>query len=184
MNIFFGGNKLLYVEDIIKKAKLKEGMRIADLGCGNHGYFLFNPSIIVGNSGLVYAVDVFKPTLDNLAKTIKTENYKNIKTVWSNLENYKATKINSMSLDVVFLVNVLHQSNKKIDVLRESIRLLKVGAKIIIVDWIEGASLIGPEKENKINKENLIIAMQKLGLDKEEEFVAGKFHYGLIFKKI
>jgi len=184
MKNYFGGNKLLYIEDIIKKANLKEGMRIADLGCGNHGYFLFNPSIIVGNTGLVYAVDVFKKSLEDLDKTIKRENYKNIKTIWSNLENYKATKINSMSLDVVFLVNVLHQSDKKIDILRESIRLLKVGAKIIIVDWIEVSSLIGPAKENKINKENLLLAMQKLGLNKEDEFVAGKFHYGLIFKKI
>jgi len=184
MKIFFGGNKLLFVEEIIKKANLKEGMKIADLGCGTHGYFIFNPSFIVGNTGIVYAVDVLKAVIEDLDKTIKTENYKNIKTVWSNLENYKATKIDSMTLDITFLVNVLHQSSKKIDILRESIRMLKKDGKIVVVDWIEGASIIGPEKNRKINKENLIIAMQKLGLNLEEDFVAGKFHYGLIFKKV
>lgn len=184
MKNFFGGNKLLFIEEIIKKANLKEGMKVADLGCGTHGYFIFNPSLILGTTGIVYAVDVLKPVLESISKTIKTENYKNIKTVWSNLENHKATKIDSMTLDVSFLVNVLHQSDKKIDILRESIRMLKKQGKIIIVDWIQGETLIGPEKERKIDKENLIIAMQKLGLDLEEDFVAGKYHYGLIFKKL
>ncbi|MDA3839956.1 MAG: class I SAM-dependent methyltransferase [Patescibacteria group bacterium] len=184
MNNIFGGNKLLYFEEIIKKANLKEGMKVADLGCGTHGYFIFKPSFIVGTTGSVYAVDVLKPVLDNINKTIKLENHKNITTIWSNLENYKATKIDSMILDFVFLVNVLHQSNKKVDILREAIRMLKKNAKIVIVDWVEGASVIGPEKDKKINKENLIIALQKLGLNLEEDFVAGKFHYGLIFKKI
>ncbi len=184
MQNIFGGNKLLYTEEIIKKSNLKEGMKIADLGCGTHGYFIFNPSFIVGSSGLVYAVDVLKPVLSDIDKTIKLEAYKNIKTIWSNLENYKATTIDSMSLDIVYLVNVLHQSDKKVDILRESIRMLKKSSKIVIVDWIEGASIIGPAKESKINKENLLIALQKLGMSFEEEFVAGKFHYGLIFKKL
>ena len=184
MNNIFGGNKLLFVEEIIKKAKIKEGMSIADLGCGSHGLFVFNPSFLVGNTGVVYALDVLKNILEDLNKIIKRENYKNIKTVWSNLENYKASKIDSMVLDVVFLVNVLHQSDKKVDILRESIRMLKKNGRILIVDWIEGATLIGPQKERKINKDNLIIASQKLGLDLEEEFVAGRYHYGLIFKKL
>ncbi len=184
MNNLFGGNKLLFVEEIIAKGGLKEGMKIADLGCGTHGYFIYNPSLIVGKKGLVYAVDVLKPVLENHNKIIKTEHYKNIKTIWSNLENYKACKIDSMTIDLVFLVNVLHQSDKKIDILREAIRLLKKQARIIIVDWTEGASLIGPDKNKKINKANLIIAMKKLGMSLEEDFVAGKFHYGLIFKKL
>ena len=184
MKNFFGGNNLLFIEEIIKKAKIKDGMKIADLGCGTHGYFIFNPSFLVGNSGIVYAVDVLKRVLEDIDKTIKLENYKNVKTIWSNLENHKATKIDSMTLDIVFLVNVLHQSNKKVDLLREAIRMLKKNRMIIIVDWIQGATLIGPEKDKKIDKENLILAMQKLGLNLEEDFVAGKYHYGLIFKKL
>ena len=184
MKNFFGGNNLLFIEEIIKKAKIKDGMKIADLGCGTHGYFIFNPSFLVGNSGIVYAVDVLKRVLEDIDKTIKLENYKNVKTIWSNLENHKATKIDSMTLDIVFLVNVLHQSNKKVDLLREAIRMLKKNGMIIIVDWIQGATLIGPEKDKKIDKENLILAMQKLGLNLEEDFVAGKYHYGLIFKKL
>jgi ubiquinone/menaquinone biosynthesis C-methylase UbiE len=180
----FRGNKLLFVEEIIKKAKLKEGMKIADLGCGSHGYFIFNPSFLIGNTGIVYALDVLKIVLEDLDKTIKIENYKNIKTVWSNLENYKASKIDSMTLDVSFLVNVLYQSDKKVDVLREAIRMLKKSGRIIIVEWVQEASLIGPPMEKKIEKDNLILAMQKLGLSLEEEFVAGRYHYGLIFKKL
>lgn len=179
-----GGNSLLYIDKIIDVAKIKEGMRVADFGCGAHGTFVFNASEIVGNEGTVYAVDVFKGALENIDKIIKSENYKNIKTIWSNLENYKATKINSMTLDLSLLINVLHQSDKKVDILREVIRLMKKGSKLLIVDWGEGASIMGPDKNNKINKENLIIALQRLGLNVEEEFVAGKFHFGLLLKKI
>ncbi len=179
-----GGNTLLYIDKIIEIAKIKEGMKIADFGCGAHGTFVFNASEITGNSGIVYAADVFKGALENIDKIVKSESYRNIKTVWSNLENYKATKINSMSLDLAFLINVLHQSDKKVDILREVIRTMKKGARLIIVDWGEGASLMGPDKSKKINKENLIIALQRLGLNIEEEFVGGKFHFGLLLKKI
>lgn len=179
-----GGNNLLYINKIIDKAKIKEGMKIADFGCGTHGYFVFEPSQKVGNSGLVYAIDVFRGAIESIEKIIKLENYKNIKTVWSNLENYKATKINSMTVDLAFLINVLHQSEKKVEILREVIRTMKVNSKLILVDWTEGASIIGPEKNKKINKENLIIATQRLGLILEDEFIAGKFHFGLVLRKI
>lgn len=184
MKNIFGGNKFLYINEILQKGTIKEGMRIGDLGCGSNGFFVYSSSKLVGNSGLVYAVDVMQNVLDDIERTVKNENYKNIKTVRSNLEVYKATKIDSMSLDLVFLVNILNQSDKKIDILREVIRLLKKSAKVIIVEWVEGASIIGPHKERKINKENLLIATQRLGLSLEEEFIAGRFHYGLVFKKI
>ncbi|PLX20425.1 hypothetical protein C0584_05795 [Candidatus Parcubacteria bacterium] len=176
--------KLFSIKEIITKAKIKEGMRVADFGVGANGYFLFELSKVVGDSGLVYAIDIIKEALDNINRIIKLENYKNIKTVWSNLEKNKATKINPMSVDVGLLVNTLHQSTNRIDMLREVVRLIKKNGTLLVVDWVEHSTPMGPKSGYKVNKENLLKGAERLGLLLEDDSVVGDYHYCLIFKKI
>lgn len=174
---------MLEIENIFKKASLGDGMKVADLGCGMSGTFIYGSAKKIGKNGLVYAVDVVKNVLESIDQEIKNESHPNIKTVWSDLEKYKATKINSGSLDFVFMSNVLHQNEDRLSILRESIRLLKKEGRIMIIDWNDNHAPVGPQKDKKIDKNNLIIAMKKLGCQEEEEFVAGPYHFALIFIK-
>ena len=48
MNHLIGKNGLLDQNLILKKAQIGESDKIADLGCGMHGYFVFPASLIVG----------------------------------------------------------------------------------------------------------------------------------------
>ena len=176
------GNTLLDTKLILKKAKLKEGMRVADLGCGGLAYFTFPISELVGDKGIVYAVDVFKKSLESLKKRISQEHMHNIKTVWSDIEVFQATKIESSTLDAVFLLNTLHQLKNKKEAIRESIRLIKKGGRLMIVDWSHDKAM-GPNRESMVDKDTLLIIVQKMGLNLVEEFVPGKDHFGLIFDK-
>ncbi|MEA3398789.1 MAG: methyltransferase domain-containing protein [Patescibacteria group bacterium] len=178
-----GGSKLLDVELILKKTQLKQGQEVADLGCGKTGFFIFPMADIIGNYGIVYAVDILKTTLETIDRRIKLDNIKNIKTVWSNLEIFNATNIESGSLDAVLLVNTLYQSQKRVEILRESIRMLKIGGKLVIVDWNDSSIPIGPAPRERVHYENLITGAQKLGLLLEDEFVPGQCHYGVVFSK-
>lgn len=179
-----GGNKLIDVDLILEKAGLKEGMNIADLGCGTTGHFVFPASEIVGDKGNVYAVDILRTVLHNLNKRIKQENIKNVKTIWSDLEIFGATKLDSSVLDIALLVNTLYQSRKRVEMLREAIRLLKQGGKLVVVEWKNISLPFGPPLESRVDKENLKNGVSKLGLKLEEDFFAGSCHYGLIFQKI
>ncbi|MFA6460614.1 MAG: methyltransferase domain-containing protein [Patescibacteria group bacterium] len=174
---------LLNIDLILEKAKISEGFKIGDLGCGRGGHFTFLSAEKVGKKGVVYAVDVMKNNLALITKEAKELNLPQITPVWSDIETYGGTKIDKESLDIIFLVNVLHESSKPLDIIKESLRLLKKSGKVVIADWKKISSPIGPELSARLNKETLISAVGKLGLSLEEEFEAGKYHFGLIFIK-
>ena len=179
-----GGNTLIDADLIYKKAGIKEGMKVADLGCGSLAYFSFPMAKMVGKRGQVYAVDILKAILENIDKKIRVENIENMLTVWTNLEVFKATKISSSSLDVALLVNTLHLSQKRADILRETIRMMKKDGKLMVVDWKETDLPFGPPVDDRVNVENLKKAGEKLGLRLDDDFSAGLYHFGLIFSKV
>jgi ubiquinone/menaquinone biosynthesis C-methylase UbiE len=179
-----GGNTLIDAELIYKKAEIKEGMKVADLGCGSLAYFSFPMVKMVGEKGQIYVVDILKTILETINRKIRLENIDNMQTVWTNLETFKATKISSGSLDVALLINTLHLSQKRADILRETIRMMKKNSKLVVVDWKETDLPFGPPSEDRVNVENLKKAGEKLGLRLDDDFSAGLYHFGLIFSKI
>jgi ubiquinone/menaquinone biosynthesis C-methylase UbiE len=179
-----GGSALIDANLILSKAQVEDKTKVADLGCGSSGHFVFPAAKIVGKKGIVYAVDILRTALETINKRARAENLANIKTVWSNLEIFGATKIEAGSLDVVMLINTLYQSHKRTEILRESIRLLKKNGRLVIVEWKNVAAPIGPPVEEKVKKELVDGAVKKLGLRQETEFEAGTYHYGLVYIKL
>ncbi len=179
-----GGNTLIDANLILEVAQIGDKSKVADLGCGATGHFVFPAASLVGRRGVVYAVDILKTILENIGRRVKLENIQNIRTVWSDIEMFGATKIENNSLDVAMLINTLYQSHKRAEILRESARMVKKDGILIVVEWKNIATPIGPPAEEKVKKDLLIIGAKKLGLMLEEEFEAGQYHFGLILKKI
>jgi len=175
---------LFDIPAILAKINISSRQSVAELGCGNFGFFVFPLARIVGREGKIYAVDILKSTLEEITRTAKQENLPQITTVWSNLEIYKATKIETSSLDCALLVNILHQSDKRLEILRESVRLLKRGGKLLIIEWKDSDSPLGPSPEKRVNLTAIKLAAPKLNLEIKEEFSAGPYHFGLILNKI
>lgn len=171
--------------DVLSKIGLDAGMAVGDLGCGNLGYFSLISAKRVGKSGVVYAVDILKPSLESVANIARQNGLDNIKTVWSNLELLGATRIPEGTLDIVFLHNVLFQSKKKDLILKESQRLLKVGGKLMVIDWLKAQTPngFGPPEAVRPDPEEIKKIGQKISLRLLEEFTAGPYHFGLIFIK-
>ena len=182
MNLYFKNN-LLNTELILQKANLKKNAQVADFGCGSLALFVFQIAKVV-EKGRVYAVDILKTALEEVKNKAKIENIKNIETIWSNLEIFKATKIESSSLDVAFLINVLYQSDKKDEILREISRMLKIKGKLIIVDWKDSALPLGPTSDKRIDINLLKKQVQNAGFKLEEEFDAGDYHFGMVLVNI
>ncbi len=179
-----GGNELLNPWDLIKnKLGVTYGSKVADLGCGGAGYFVLQAAQIVGPEGIVYAVDILKSALSNVETRAKLLGLNNIKTIWSDLEKYGATKIHNDSVDFVILTNVLFQNKHHGNILKEAARLTKKDGKILVVDWQEGRFPIGPSPQIKVPVNQVIDLAEALNLKLEKQFEAGKFHYGLVFRK-
>lgn len=175
---------LFDIDNILRKITVEEGQKVAELGCGNFGFFVWPLAKIVGRRGMVYAVDILKSTLEEIKRHALKENFPQIKTIWSNLEIFKATTIETNSLDKALLVNVLHQSDKKIEILREAIRLLKRGGNLLIIEWESTDSPLGPATNSRVKLDSLKSAAPKIGLDIKEVFSAGPYHYGLTLTKL
>lgn len=177
-------NKLFDIDFILSNLNISEKDKVADLGCGAYAFFTFKLAKLIGSRGKVYAIDVLKSIVEDVEKEAWQQNLKHIQAIWSNLEVYKGTKIESSSLDKALLVNTLNQSSNKEGMIKETSRMLKIGGQLLIVDWKLSAAPFGPEPHRRINPHTLKEKLKQYNLLVEKEFEAGPFHYAIIFKKV
>lgn len=186
MALIATGTQLLNPEQILRnQAKLGAGMKVADFGCGN-GFFTFTAARLVGEKGLVYAVDVQKTCLGTIASESRRHRLNNVKTVWSNLEVFGATNIPAESVDVGLVIHTLYLVDQVNDFLREVARLIKPGGLLIVIDWQPNAKGAGgPKTENRTSEEQVRSAAGAIPVLQETEFFnPGKDNYGLVYRRL
>ena len=177
------GVQFINKEEIIKKIDLTEGMTIADLGCGNLGYFIIPMAKLLGKEGKAYAVDILPSALDAVRNQAKLDGVTNLETVRSNLEKVGATNIAEKSLDVAMLINVLFQNKHYKDILTEAVRLIKDGGKLLVIDWKKTGAPFGPPVENRVDDFEIKKTAQELNLQLVEEIAVNNYFWGLVFVK-
>lgn len=175
---------LFDINKILSKINISENQKVAEFGCGNFGFFVFPLAKLVGRDGEVYAIDILKEALREIKRQAEIKNLTQIKPIWSDLEIFRATKIESSSLDTITIINVLYQVQKKLTVLKEATRLIKSGGKILVIDWDSKKLPFGPKEENKISIDEVIKESANLGLKVIEKFDAGPYHYGIVLTKL
>jgi ubiquinone/menaquinone biosynthesis C-methylase UbiE len=173
------------VPAMIKRLELKPGYIVADLGTGREARMALAAGQVVGNDGMVYAVDIVKSILPAVQTKAAIHGINNIHTVWSDLEIYGAAKeIADNSVDAACLVTILFQSRKHQAILREAIRILKPGGRLVIADWKSASDVpLGPAPEMRVKPEDVIKLASDLKLKLIDEFDAGRCHWGLLFQK-
>lgn len=178
-----GGTQLLNPQEILTKVQIIEGMKIADLGSGNLGYFAVPAAQMTGKTGQVYAVDILKPVLEAVRSRAKLAGLTNLTTVWADLEKVGSTKIPAASIDLSILVNMLFQNKKKKDIFQEAARILKKGGKLLVIDWKKIGIPFGPPVELRVEPTLVRDLAGQLGLSLVEETEFGDYFWGLIFVK-
>lgn len=185
MPLFSLGNQILDPKPILERGKVMQGAIVADLGCGGVGHFVFPASRMVGTGGHVYAVDILPSVLESINRRIREENVVNVSTVWSDLEIFRGAKdIADGALDVGMLLNTLFQSKKKEAMMRESVRMIKRGGILLVVEWKKSAASFGPALDLRLSEEETRRLAREAGLDESDAFQAGPYHYGMVFKKV
>lgn len=171
---------LLDPQLLFQKSQLQPGMHVADFACGRTGHVVFPASIIVGEKGVVYAVDILKDILENIRKRASTEALTNIHTVWSDVEKVGKTAIPAKSLDIVFMVNALSHGPNSLLALEEANRLLRDKGRMVVVDWYKKAPSLGPEQKNFVNFDLVKSWATQNGYVVQEEFEAGVYYWALV----
>jgi len=162
---------------------LREGDIVADIGTGI-GHALITLSRAVGDTGKVMALDVQKDLLKNATDLIKEQKLKNVETVWADVELPHGTRLPDTSLDAVVFVNILFQLDDKAAALAEAKRILKPKGKLLLVDWADSFTGLGPTKTRVITEHDAEKLFMNAGFHKEKAFRAGPHHYGIVFSII
>lgn len=177
-----GTGGFLSPQKALDQLEINAASKIADFGCG-HGYFAIPLAKMVGQDGQIYAVDVLQDALNEVKERAERENLSNIQTVRGNLEAPDGSRLPENSCDMVLLANVLFQSNKKADIIKEARRVLKSNGKMIIVDWHVTSEALTLNSGWRIGPQEAQGLAESQNFSFERTFDAGDYHYGLIFKK-
>jgi ubiquinone/menaquinone biosynthesis C-methylase UbiE len=94
----------------LKKIGLKYGQRVLDFGC-RVGHYTIPAAKVVGNDGIVYAVDKEQQALNELEQKASHLNLKNIRTI--NTSGQIQINLENDSVDIVLFYDVLHYHEKK-----------------------------------------------------------------------
>ena len=95
-------------ELVFSELTLKSGDCFFDLGCGP-GDYSFQASAIVGDSGVVYALDREKELIDELKEKAACQGLKNIKAIAADIN--APLLIEDKCVDVCFMATALHIPN-------------------------------------------------------------------------
>ncbi|MEA3452748.1 MAG: class I SAM-dependent methyltransferase [Patescibacteria group bacterium] len=167
-------------EKIIEQLGIKQDWNAAEFGCGQGGFTIELARVLP--KGMVYALDIQEEPLSALLGKAKVEGLSNIKTIQCDLEEPKGSTLRDGVLDLVLVTNILFQSTKREEILREAKRILNVNGKIIVVDW-KVDSPFGPE-EGRVSLDE-IEKLMRLNLDMKlvKKLEADTYHWSAIFEK-
>jgi len=171
---------LIQPNEVLSQLDLRDNMAAADFGCGN-GFFSI-PLAKLMPQGKVYALDVVKESLEAVQSQAGLEEIENIETVHCNLEVLGASKLDNDSVDLVLMRNILFQSQKKAEIVKEAKRVLKPEGRLVLLEWIPGASL-APKEGWMITKQEAQKLVGAEGMKLSGELTMDNQHYGLVFKK-
>jgi len=174
--------KFIDPDKIISQLDIQQGSLIADFGCGT-GYFSFPLAKKVGEKGTVYSLDILPQIIETIESQAKLDNLKNIISKRVNFEKQDGSGLEAESLDWVILKDVLYQNQDKEAIIQEAKRVLKSGGKVLVVEWNEENLMIGPEKELRVKKQDILDLAKKVGLEFVSDIDAGDFNYGFVLIK-
>lgn len=174
-------SRFLSPQRIIEQAGIRIGSTVADFGCGQ-GDFVLAVAHVVGPDGKVCAIDIQDSALSSTRSKIRMEGMLHVDLVKANVEVYGSTKLPDASQDAVLLTNLLFQTKKKEDVLKETARVMKQRGVVVFTDWKKGVPM-GPSHPLRIEREEVQKLMEKSGFAFEKDIDAGMFHFGMVFIK-
>lgn len=176
-----GTGGFLHPEETVKQLNIKKWMKVADFGCGS-GYFTLPIAKRLAHESRVYAIDIIPEALESVRSRARLQGLFNVETVRCNLEEVKSSGLAENSMDLVLLANILFQSGKKIDIIKEAKRILKEDGEIAVIDWKPDQPM-GPAKEFVVPPGAVKKIVEDEGLRFKKELSVDKYHWGLIFGK-
>ena len=117
-------------EKYIATFGIKTGDTVVDYGCGP-GAFIKSASLLAGETGTVFAVDLHEMAISSVNELIRKKNLKNVRPV---LANGYSVDIPDNTADLVYAIDMFHMVKESDIFLNEICRITKNRGTLLIED--------------------------------------------------
>ena len=169
-----GRDERLQINRVMDILEITTGKNVADIGAGS-GWFTVRAARRVGDTGVVYAVDINPEAAHYIDNRARKERLHNVKTILSKSDD---PQLPANALDSVLLLKTYHEVEKPIALLRNLRGSLRPGAKVGVIDRN------GNGENHGVNREIVIKEALEAGyvLLAQYDFVKGDgMDYFLVF---
>ena len=170
-------------EKNIEQFSVGEGWKVADLGAGSGAYSFALAEVVGNGDGHVYAVDINQGLLSKISNEARERRLIAIEVVRGDLERVGGTTLRDQSVEAVVTANIFFMIEDKKALVGEVARILKLGGRVLVIDWVASFGGLGPHPDNIIEQDQLQALFENAGFTYEQTIDAGAQHYGLIFKR-
>lgn len=116
---------------IVSALGLRPGMSVADIGAGT-GLFTLLFAPLVGPEGRVYAVDISKVFITNVARRAREQGDVNVQTLVGTQHD---TKLPAASVDIAFICDTYHHFEYPQNMLASIHDAVKPGGSLVVIDY-------------------------------------------------
>lgn len=109
---------------------IQKGQTVVDYGCGT-GRYLPGASEMVGDKGIVFAVDIHELAIKSAFQLIKKHNLKNVRPIQT---DGKTVNIPSHTADIIYALDMFHMVKDTRTFLQELNRLVKPDGTLYLED--------------------------------------------------
>jgi ubiquinone/menaquinone biosynthesis C-methylase UbiE len=166
-------------ELLLAELKLKPGMVVADIGAGS-GYHSRRMADVVGKTGKVYAVDVQPQMVQMLSKIAREDRYGNVKPILSTADD---VKLPAASVDLAIMVDVYHELEFPLEVMRSIIKSLKPGGRVAFVEYRAEDPNVPIKALHKMSEAQIKREVAPLGLEWERTSGVLPWQHVVFFRK-
>jgi ubiquinone/menaquinone biosynthesis C-methylase UbiE len=166
---------------VFSEIHLNSGDSFLDLGCGVGDYAIYAAGI-VGDAGVVYAVDRWEEMVRKLIETADSQGFENIVGIVSDIT--VPLPLEDHCIDVCFISTVLHTLDINKDMsplLGEIRRVLKPDGRLAIIECKKEEATFGPPKHIRLSPEEIEVFTTSCGF-KRTGFTDLGYNYMIQFK--
>jgi ubiquinone/menaquinone biosynthesis C-methylase UbiE len=117
--------------EILKVARLRPGMRVADIGAGT-GLFTFPFAEAVGPKGRVYAVDIAEPFVRHIEARARDHGLTQVRGVVCSV---REVGLDPDAIELAFICDTYHHFEYPLSTLASLRQALKPGGEVLVVDF-------------------------------------------------
>jgi arsenite methyltransferase len=162
--------------DVIMALGLKDGERIADIGAGA-GYFTLRFAQHVGH-GIVYGVDISPDMILHLNQRVRDAGLDNVRTILAPPDD---PLLGDGAVDRFFICETWHHIENHARYLALMKKMLRPGGQVVIIDFPDKATPVGPPMEMRLSRESVIKEFGQNGFTLAKEHTFLPYQYFLVF---